>query len=73
MKKAIISIGSNLGCRISQINKGIRLLKPFGNIIQTSFMYETKPMYVEKSPKFLNCAILFETKLSQFKFLNKLK
>jgi len=47
MKKVVIGIGSNLGNRIKYINGGINKLSKKGKILRTSFLYETKPMYLE--------------------------
>ena len=47
-----------------------------GTVLKTSFMYESKPMYLTDQPNFLNCAVLYETKEKPFKllrFLNKIE
>lgn len=68
--KAAIAIGSNLGDRFSNIELALRLLETDGvhfnrlkkdsfvDVIDTSFMYETEPMYVVNQPKFINCACM---------------
>ena len=67
---AAIAIGSNLGDRFSSIELALRLLEIRGvhynrlpdhaevTVVDTSFMYETEPMYVTDQPKFINCACL---------------
>jgi len=58
---AAIALGSNLGDRFANIEAALRLLdQPSPNItvINTSFLYETAPMYVTDQPSFLNCACI---------------
>ena len=74
---AAIAIGSNLGDRFSSIELALRLLEIRGvhynrlpddaevSVVDTSFMYETEPMYVTDQPKFINCACLVRS-LSTF-------
>lgn len=70
--KAAIALGSNLGDRFANIELALRLLENphqlldpavLGKdaevaVIDTSFMYETSPMYVMNQPSFINCACL---------------
>jgi dihydroneopterin aldolase/2-amino-4-hydroxy-6-hydroxymethyldihydropteridine diphosphokinase/dihydropteroate synthase len=52
---AYIGLGTNLGDRLLQIHQALSLLQNKGiRIIDTSFLYETGPMYVTEQPKFLN-------------------
>ena len=67
---AAIAIGSNLGDRFANIEAALRLLERPGDfsslqetgtlssltIVNTSFLYESAPMYVTDQPSFLNCA-----------------
>jgi dihydroneopterin aldolase/2-amino-4-hydroxy-6-hydroxymethyldihydropteridine diphosphokinase/dihydropteroate synthase len=68
---AAIAIGSNLGDRFANIEEALRLLedaellaslndfeKPVLRIVDTSFLYETAPMYVTDQPDFINGACL---------------
>ena len=69
---AAIALGSNLGDRFANIEQALRLLEAptylcdastVGNdaevyIVDTSFMYETAPMYVSNQPSFINCACI---------------
>lgn len=67
---AAIAIGANIGDRFSNIECALRLLEAPGAdidkwtgpprvvVVDTSFMYETAPMYVEDQPKFINCACM---------------
>jgi dihydroneopterin aldolase / 2-amino-4-hydroxy-6-hydroxymethyldihydropteridine diphosphokinase / dihydropteroate synthase len=70
---AAIALGSNLGDRFANIEAALRLLdqpelipapKEQGAasttlaVVNTSFLYETAPMYVTDQPSFLNCACI---------------
>ena len=59
-RTAYIAIGSNIGNRISWIERALVLLKQPGNGItvkRTSSLWETEPMYVTDQGKFLNGVI----------------
>jgi dihydroneopterin aldolase/2-amino-4-hydroxy-6-hydroxymethyldihydropteridine diphosphokinase/dihydropteroate synthase/2-amino-4-hydroxy-6-hydroxymethyldihydropteridine diphosphokinase/dihydropteroate synthase len=58
LHNAILALGSNLGDRAKNINNGIDRLVASGRVklVDTSFLYETKPMYVVDQPQFLNAA-----------------
>lgn len=45
----------------------------FATIVDTSFLYETAPMYVADQPSFINCACLIETNLLPLPLLGLLK
>ncbi|EPQ51788.1 Dihydropteroate synthase [Gloeophyllum trabeum ATCC 11539] len=84
-----LGLGSNLGERFANIELALRLLEtpdvldpqtipnlvdnPQISITDTSFMYETAPMYVADRPKFINCASLIETNLEPESLLAVLK
>lgn len=68
--RAAIALGANLGDRFANIERALRMLEaPGGNlasnsgapralVVDTSFMYETAPMYVVDQPPFINCACM---------------
>lgn len=64
--RAALALGANLGDRFANIELALRLLEtpPKGSdiskaaVVDTSFMYETAPMYVTDQPKFINCACM---------------
>lgn len=69
---AALAIGSNLGDRFHNIELALRLLEVPGqvlkslnemrlDIVDTSFLYKTAPMYVTDQPAFLNCACMVST------------
>jgi len=69
-----ISMGSNLGNRLSSLRKAVLLIKSEGiNIIKTSDVFETPPFGVTNQPRFLNACILIETDISPLTLLEKLK
>ncbi|KAI9298581.1 Dihydropteroate synthase [Neoconidiobolus thromboides FSU 785] len=71
---ALIAFGSNLGDRYKNIVDGIKSLKEAGcELLDTSFLYETAPMYVLDQPKFLNGACKVRTTLSPLDLLKTLK
>lgn len=69
-----IALGSNLGDSFRNIECALRLLEtpfeilsqsdvsmdvdPHINVVDTSFMYESAPMYVTDQPSFINCACM---------------
>ncbi|CDO72112.1 hypothetical protein BN946_scf184962.g55 [Trametes cinnabarina] len=83
--KVAIAVGANLGDRFANIEYALRLLEipgadidnPVGEprvvVVDTSFMYETAPMYVAEQPRFINCACMVETNLEPRALLSFLK
>jgi dihydroneopterin aldolase/2-amino-4-hydroxy-6-hydroxymethyldihydropteridine diphosphokinase/dihydropteroate synthase len=67
---AALALGSNLGDRFYNIELALRLLETpqavLGSldenatvaVVNTSFMYESAPMYVTDQPSFINCACM---------------
>ncbi|KAJ3194912.1 trifunctional dihydropteroate synthetase [Irineochytrium annulatum] len=72
---SLIALGSNLGDRATMIDEGIARLMKEGSsrLVDTSFLYETSPMYVTDQPMFLNAACKVRTKLSPIELLKALK
>jgi 2-amino-4-hydroxy-6-hydroxymethyldihydropteridine diphosphokinase len=52
-----LSLGSNLGRRDRNLAAAVQSLGSVFSGIRSSSIYETRPMYVEEQPKFLNMAI----------------
>ncbi len=73
MVEAYIAIGSNVGDRESNIKKAFECLKQKMEIIKSSSLYETKPMYIENQGWFLNCVAKVETELPPRELLKFLK
>lgn len=62
---AALALGANLGDRFANIELALRLLEAPDDqgisravVVNTSFMYETAPMYVVDQPRFINCACI---------------
>ncbi|CAG8584868.1 11842_t:CDS:2 [Acaulospora morrowiae] len=72
---AFIGLGSNMGDRCANINEALRQIEESCNckILDTSFLYETSPMYITDQPKFLNATCKVATKISPEELLKKLK
>ncbi|KAF8323770.1 Dihydropteroate synthase, partial [Clavulina sp. PMI_390] len=72
--RAVLALGSNLGDRVGNIEKALSILETHGiRITNTSFMYESAPMYVTDQPQFSNAACTIETSLSAVDVLHTLK
>eukprot|EP00842_Homolaphlyctis_polyrhiza_P000444 jgi/Hompol1/13/HPOL_002426-RA len=69
-----LAVGTNLGNRTRNIEFAIEMLVAAGiSILDTSFLYETSPMYVTDQPMFLNACIKVETTLEPIALLDQLK
>ncbi|KAJ3566693.1 hypothetical protein NP233_g6841 [Leucocoprinus birnbaumii] len=87
LHRAALALGSNLGDRFYNIEYALRLLEeplrftseadlgpsPQLAIVDTSFLYETAPMYVTDQPAFINGACLIETSLEPLQLLRLLR
>lgn len=62
---AALALGSNLGDRLAYIEAALQLLDAHNDVrvVDTSFLYETQPMYYSDQPNFLNgaCRVRFAT------------
>lgn len=75
MKTAYLGLGANLGDRIGNIAKAVRLLaKTEGvDVAAISPFYETLPEFWLEQPDFINCAVSVVTRLSPFDLLKAVK
>lgn len=75
MKRIFLSLGSNLGSRLNNIIECINLIKKNSELIliDTSSIYESKPMYNTNQPNFLNAVVLIESNIKPLQLLNELK
>lgn len=63
--KVYLSLGSNLGDRLANLDGALRLLHSGGcRVLRRSAVYETAPLYYLKQPAFFNMAAACETSLS---------
>lgn len=72
---AYIAFGSNVGNRVDNINQALTLLESECSsvVLDTSFLYETPPMYYTEQPAFLNGVCKIATCLEPHDLLSKLK
>ncbi|KAJ8082068.1 trifunctional dihydropteroate synthetase [Marasmius tenuissimus] len=84
---AAVALGSNLGDSFQNIELALRLLETPSqllsnrelpadatiDVVETSFLYESAPMYVTEQPPFINGACLIETNLPPTTLLKLLK
>ncbi len=62
MNTLYLSMGSNLGDSVQNLQNGILLIeKRLGEVTNVSSIYRTAPMYHENQPAFLNCALELKT------------
>ena len=61
--RAYLSLGSNVGNRVSNLGNCVRLLSKLGDVTKVSFHYETEPMEVREQPWFINCVVELQTDL----------
>ncbi|KAI5891365.1 Dihydropteroate synthase [Schizophyllum commune H4-8] len=84
--RAAIALGANIGDKFHNIEYALRLLEaaprlgvdleveaPVVDIVDTSFLYESAPMYVTDQPSFINCACMIETNVPPVALLRLLK
>lgn len=72
--RAVVAFGSNIGNRIAHIENALKALRQNGiTILRLSRLYETKAMYVENQPSFLNGAVAIETQLEPLALLDLLQ
>lgn len=57
-----LSLGSNVGDRLANLNTAIERLSKVGEVVSVSSFYETEPLEVTAQPWFVNCAVKFNTK-----------
>ncbi|KAF9439304.1 trifunctional dihydropteroate synthetase [Entomortierella beljakovae] len=70
-----LALGSNMGDSAANLTNALKTLEKGGNVrvVDTSFLYETPPMYVTDQPPFLNAACKVMTDLSPLDLLKKIK
>jgi 2-amino-4-hydroxy-6-hydroxymethyldihydropteridine diphosphokinase len=72
MKRAFLSLGSNLGDRKLHIERALSRLRSAGiRILRVSSLYRTEPVGYKPQPWFLNCAAEAETDLMPLHLLRR--
>ncbi|KAG0235486.1 trifunctional dihydropteroate synthetase [Actinomortierella wolfii] len=72
---AFLALGSNMGDSGANLTKALQQLEQDGHVrvVDTSFLYETPPMYVTDQAPFLNAACKIRTDLEPLDLLKKIK
>ncbi|MFN3406816.1 MAG: 2-amino-4-hydroxy-6-hydroxymethyldihydropteridine diphosphokinase [Caldimicrobium sp.] len=74
VKKVYISLGTNLGDRLANIKKALKLLKALPlQIEKISSIYESEPLYYHSENYFYNLVLVISTPLSPFALFLELK
>jgi len=71
-----LGLGSNMGDRLKNISHAIHALSsldPATRLLDSSFVYQSKPMYRTDQPDFLNAACKISTPLSPQELLKLIK
>ena len=64
-----LSLGSNVGDRVENLQSAIGRLRNFGEVRSVSSFYETEPVEFTAQPWFLNCAVQLSTEKTAEEFL----
>jgi len=74
LTRVAIALGSNLGDRLGNLRKAVRLLKLKGiNITGRSDIFETHPLGPQDQNRFLNACVIIDSQLSPQSLLIQLK
>ena len=72
LKRAYLSLGSNVGDRQANLREAIARLEEIGHVVAVSSFYETEPVEFTAQDWFLNCAVLLETEKMPAQLLKSL-
>lgn len=73
MSTVYLSLGSNLGDRLANIKKALRMLESRVDVCGVSSVYETEPWGLKNQPSFLNVACAGQTDLTPHALLSFVK
>jgi len=68
--RAFVSLGANLGDRLSSLRRAIDSLQWLGEVVAVSSVYETDPVGYQDQPQYLNMAAELSTKLPPLRLLH---
>ncbi len=72
MKSVYLSLGSNMGDRLANIQRALATLPSEGvHVLRTSSFYRTEPVDFRAQPWFVNCAVEAETELMPLQLLGR--
>jgi 2-amino-4-hydroxy-6-hydroxymethyldihydropteridine diphosphokinase len=60
-KTVYLSLGSNVGDRMANLEEAIDRLRAIGDVVAISSLYETEPVEFTAQPWFMNCVVQLET------------
>jgi len=73
MEKIALALGSNEGDRLAALRAAVKALGRYVDVIATSSVYETAPLYIDDQPLFLNAALTGTTKLTPLALMWNIK
>eukprot|EP00967_Tisochrysis_lutea_P069487 scaffold91357_cov36-Tisochrysis_lutea.AAC.1 len=73
MPRAIVALGSNLGCRAATIRSALSHLRQRFELEATASLYESSAAYIEQQPPFLNTVCALHADCSPAQLLQSLK
>ena len=75
MMRVFLGLGSNMGAKHKNLALGYELINGLsaGDVINSSSIYETPPLYNSQQPSFLNMVIEISTQLSPYELLVGIK
>ena len=68
-----LGLGSNLGDRVANLQRGVKLLAEMVGVIELSSVYRTMPVGFSSQPEYLNAAGLVRTRLSPFELMHAIR
>ena len=68
-----LSLGSNVGDRVKNLQKAVKLLNKLGKIKKKSALYQTEPIGVKDQYHFLNATVTFDCEIGPEELLEKVK
>jgi 2-amino-4-hydroxy-6-hydroxymethyldihydropteridine diphosphokinase len=71
--KVYLALGSNLGDKMGNLASAVERLSRKIKVKKLSSVYETKPMYIEEQPLFLNAVLSASTTLAPSELLHFIK
>lgn len=71
-KTVYLSLGSNVGDRVSNITRAIEKLREVGRVDAVSAFFETEPVEYTDQPWFINCAVALTTSFTPAQLIRRL-
>jgi len=71
-KRVYLSLGSNIGDRVANLQLAVAQLNQLGKLTAVSSLYETEPVEFTDQPWFLNCAVALDTEKTPAQLLTSI-